>query len=861
MSKAQPRLGSNELKSIKHISFMEKLKDEAREESAKILFFLVIAETISYLIGRLVLGMGSDEKYSVLMVYTITCIVLLSGAWRSYRQEKGALLLSQEDDPKCRVRRNGKWKEISKNHIECGDEILLQAGDRIPADGFLIDGSIRVNQSSINGRSTEEVEKRVVEDVYELEEDELLSGAYKCFRESFIISGTAIMRVTEVGKETLVGRKNISIKREGNSPGDEKTKRIFKMVSMFGYFGGAFVAIRSLALGILEIVRTGNITVGAIAFTVLNALMLGVSIIVMAVPEGLPLIGGLIQSLNVRKMRDDNIYVRNPKAVETAGYVTRIFMNKTGIFTTGKMLVSNVITGNGQAYTKFMNMSKILRENLAIGAGVNNEALIDTDGKAMGSNEIDRALLQYFIDNNVEISRSNIKEKQGFDSIAKYTAITLADGTQYIKGAAKVVLENCDAFLDNDGKEYVFTVNVREGLDKALRIQAARAMKVIAVAKTYKGHKTFIALISIRDDVNDYAPKALERLKKAGIKVTMVTGDGITTAKSVAYSTGLIGEYGDICITHDELAKMTDEEVIKILPNLKIVARAEPQDKERLIKLSKNLNEVVGITGNNVKDVAVLNKADVSFAINSATEFAKDVADIIVLNDNLNTIGNIIRYGRTTAKTVKKFIVFQLTVNVSSVITAIVGPFLGSGEVFTIVQMLWINMVMDVLAAMAFAQEPSQEAYMLEKPIPRTADIINTYVKTAVAVCGVFITVVCLAILKNVGGIHNIINSNDEIVIKTFMFATFIFLIIMNSLNARTQKLNLFENIIQNRNFILVMSFVAIMQIAIIQFGGKIFGTTPLSLHHWLYVILISLVIIPADFIRKIIVSKMGINE
>ena len=280
-----------------------------------------------------------------------------------------------------------------------------------------------------------------------------------------------------------------------------------------------------------------------------------------------------------------------------------------------------------------------------------------------------------------------------------------------------------------------------------------------------------------------------------------------------------------------------------------------------MIKLSKSLNEVVGITGNNVKDVAVLNKADVSFAINSATEFAKDVADIIVLNDNLNTIGNIIRYGRTTAKTVKKFIVFQLTVNVSSVITAIVGPFLGSGEVFTIVQMLWINMVMDVLAAMAFAQEPSQEAYMLEKPIPRTADIINTYVKSAVAVCGVFITVVCLAILKNVGGIHNIINSNDETVIKTFMFATFIFLIIMNSLNARTQKLNLFENIIQNRNFILVMSFVAIMQIAIIQFGGKIFGTTPLSLHHWLYVILISLVIIPADFIRKIIVSKMGINE
>ena len=861
MKKAPERIGPNELRTAKSLSFIEKLKEEAKEESAKILFFLVIAETFSYLIGRFVLNLGSDEKYSVLMVFTITCIVLFSGAWRSFKQERGAMLLSQEDEPKSKVYRNGSWKELSNNYIECGDKVLLQAGNKIPADGFLTTGHIRVNQYALNGKSKEEVEKRVVEDVYELDNDELLAGSYKCFRESIVVSGTAIMQVTEVGRNTLAGKKNISKKREGMSPGDEKTKKIFKLVSMFGYFGGAFVAARSLILGFLNIVNTGNISLGVIAFTILNAVMMGVSIIVMAVPEGLPLIGGLIQGLNVKNMRNDNIYVRNPKAVETAGYVTRIFMNKTGILTNGKMLVSNVIVGNGKVYTKFTNMSDIMQNHIIIGAGVNNEAIVDDEGKAIGSNEIDRALLQFLADNKAKIDKSNVKSSKNFDSVAKFTTVTLSDGTKYIKGSPDIVIDGCDRYIDSNGSEQRFNERVKKRLEKALRIQAARAMRVIAVAKSYEGHKIFVALISIKDDARKDARNAIVRLKRAGVNVTMVTGDSLITARAIAKATGLIGEYGDICISHDDLVKMTDEEVTNILPNLKVLAGAEPEDKERLIRLSKETGEIVGMTGNNVNDVSILNKADVSFAIISATEFAKDVADIIILNDSLNTIGNIIKYGRTTAKTVKKFIVFQLTVNVSSVITAIVGPFFGSGEVFTIVQMLWINMVMDVLAAMAFAQEPSREEYMLEKPIPRTADIINKYVKSAVGVCGMLITIVCLMILKNVGGIHSIINSNDETVIKTFMFATFIFLIIMNSLNARTQNLRLFEHITQNRNFIKVMSFVAIMQIAIIQFGGKIFGTVPLSWKQWMYVILISLIIIPVDFIRKVIVNKIGINE
>jgi calcium-translocating P-type ATPase len=630
---------------------------------------------------------------------------------------------------------------------------------------------------------------------------------------------------------------------------------------MFGYFGGAFVAIRALTLGIWDIVNTGDISFGIIAYTVLNAIMMGVSIIVMAVPEGLPLIGGLIQGLNVKNMHKDNIFVRNPKAVETAGYVTRLFVNKTGILTSGDMSVANVIIGSGRTYTRFENLAKTLQEQITIGAGVNNEAIVNPENRAFGSDEIDVALLQYLLDNKVEIDKSEVISSEAFNSIAKFTTITMSDGTKYIKGAPDVVMNDCDNFLDEYGNEQQMNEDVKKKLSRNMRMQKVRAMRVIALAKIFEGKKTIIALISIKNEAREDARNAIARLRRAGITVTMVTGDDLITAVSIAKATGLTGKHSDVCLSHNDLMRMSDDELINVLPNLKVVARAEPEDKERLIRLSHQMDEVVGITGNNVNDVSILNKADVSFAVMSATEFAKGVADIIILNNSLKTIGDVIKYGRTTGKTIKKFIVFQLTVNVSSVITAIIGPFLGSGEVFTIVQMLWINMVMDVLAAMAFAQEPPQEAYMLEKPIPRTADIINTYVKSAVAVCGVLITVICLGILTDVNGIHNLIGSSEESVVKTFMFATFIFLIIMNSLNARTQSLNLFEHITQNRNFILVMSFVAVMQITIIQVLGQIFGTVPLSLHNWICVILISMVIIPVDFIRKIIVKKMGICE
>lgn len=846
--------GSNQLHTQRKVSFIKKVKEEIRDESVRILFFLMGAETLNYLVGRFLLGMENDEMYSLIMIGIIISVVILSGALRNYKQERGIVNLTKPIVKKGKVYRDGKLNEIPIEDIVSGDYISLEAGDEIPADGFLVQGSLRVNQAKINGRTQEEIVKVSLRGKPSEYDD--LHSRHKCYRKSVVTAGTAIMVATAVGKDTLVGKKSVVVKKEKLTPAAEKTKRLLRFVSVFGYSGASIVALRSLILGYMEMANT-NVSIAMILYILLNAIMKGVAIVVMAIPEGLPLIGNLIQGMNVKAMRADNIYVRNPKAIENVGYMSRLFTNKTGILTQGRMSVVNVIIGTGQKYQSFNELNEVLKAMINIGAGVNNDAVIGGEGRALGSNDTDRALLNYLaVENKQPIDKSIVMSSGTFDFAVRYKSVTLHDNTQYMKGAPDIIMDGCINYIDNDGLLRSFEEETRKRLEEVLKQQKAQSMKVIAVAKSFEGQKTFVALISIRDDAKTTAKSAIKRMEKAGIKVTMVTGDDLETANAIGRATGLVTKTADICITHDDLVKMSDEQIIKALPNLKILARAEPGDKERLIKLSQSIGEVVGMTANNVNDVSVLNQADISFAIVSTTDLARQASDIIVLDDSLNTIAEAVKYGRTMTKTIKKFIIFQLTVNVSAVFTTIIGAFfLESAEVFTVVQMLWINMVMDVLAAIAFAKEKPLETYMLEKPIPRTEDIISLNVKTAVAVCGMFITAVCLGILTNIGGMNKmIIGSSEEMVIQTFMFATFIFLIITNSFNARTESLNLLKDITQNKNFILVMTFIAVMQICIIQFGGKVFDTVPLSLEQWKYVIVTALMILPLDIIRKKVV-------
>lgn len=852
--------GTNELTQRETESFWDMFKESLQDTWLRILMVALALEVVFYAIGRIWPDLGSDDWFSAVAIFLVIVAVSFIGTYINYKQDRGAQALQNEASQiVVKVYRDGNLVEVSINDIVLEDCVYLQPGDKIPADGILLEGSLKVDQSALNGESRE-AEKIVLGDNDVPSNDDLFTK-FKCFRGSVVTSGSAVMRVTSVGDNTVLGTINVSLqeKDESKTPSEEKLDRLANGIGKFGYCGGAAAALIKVVLGLMNM---SDYTVGNVAYLLLSSLVLGVSIIVMAVPEGLPLMNTMVQGLNVGKMLKAHIYVKNPKAIETAGYLTHIYTDKTGTLTNGKMTVANIVTGNSNIYESFDKICDVVKNDIIIGAGINNDATISGDGKAIGSNDTDRALITYLaIDNKVKIDKSLAVVREPFDSRVKYAAVTMEDGVKYLKGAPDIIMKGCNSYVDENGNNKPFDEATYQKLKATWDAQTERAMRVIAIVKECNDEKVFVALVSIRDDVRKDVNGSVKKMLGAGVKVTMVTGDVLATAKAIAKEAGLITKPTDICLTHDELAKMSDEDLIKILPNLKVVARAVPSDKERLVEASRSIGEVVGMTGDGVNDASALHKADVGFAMGSGTEVAKEAGDIIILNDSLTSIADAIMYGRTMSKSVKKFIIFQLTVNVSTVFTAVLGPLFGWSEVFTIVQILWINMIMDTLAAIAFGQEPARESYMDEKPVARTADILNGYLKSSILVGGVFITIICLGILNNIFGIYNVIGTSDMDVVRTFMFATFIMAIIWNSFNARTDSLNLFEHITENHNFMIVMSAVTIIQVLIIQFGGKVFGTTPLSLNNWIAVVLIAFMIIPIDLVRKIVVKNMGIKE
>ena len=355
--------------------------------------------------------------------------------------------------------------------------------------------------------------------------------------------------------------------------------------------------------------------------------------------------------------------------------------------------------------------------------------------------------------------------------------------------------------------------------------------------------------------------ETVEILNKAGIQVVMVTGDAEETAVEIAKEAGILkDEKVDVVLTHEELEKLSDEELKKKLPHLKVVSRAKPLDKKRLVSISQQLENVCGMTGDGVNDAPALKQADIGFAMGDGTAVAQEAGDVVILNNSLTSIKDCVLNSRTMAKSVGKFLIFQLTVNISTLLMNIIAPILGWTEPFSIVQILWINLIMDTLAAMAFGGEPILNRYMDDKPALRTDNILTTYIKSAIGVSSIFITLGSVLILENIGGITSFVTpadcTNPDLYEKTFMFAFFIYAIIFNSLNTRSERFNLFEHIGENKNFILVMGAIFVLQTIIIEIGGAVFNTTTLSLKALLVAMLLAVLIIPVDMIRKAIVSR-----
>ena len=541
--------------------------------------------------------------------------------------------------------------------------------------------------------------------------------------------------------------------------------------------------------------------------------------------------------------------------LETAGSLSILFSDKTGTITEGKLSVVELAAGNGTVFQSLDQMPDSLAADVVTGIGVNNSASA-SGGSIIGGNSTDRALMAFLNAAGRTVSKEGVKSFSAFDSNKKRSSVVVErDGKceTFVKGAPERIIEECAYYIDETGQRQALTG--KQALIAYTDEQANRSMRLLAVAKGGEEDLTLLCVVSIRDNVRKEAVEAIQEVRNAGIQVVMVTGDRKETASAIAREAGLLVQPDDVALTSSEMAEKSDDELKAILPRLRVVSRALPSDKSRLVRVAQELNLVVGMTGDGVNDSPALKKADVGFAMGSGTEVAKEAGDITILDDNFSSIEKAILYGRTMFKSIRKFLIFQLTVNVAAVLTCFLGPMLGENVVMTVIQLLLINLAMDTLAAIAFGSEPALQEYMKEKPIPRSASIISREMMVEIIISALYITFICLGILF-IPPIRGLFGDVDVTYLKSALFATFMMAITFNGFNARTSHVNVCEGLGRNRNFLLVMLSIFVLQFVFVTFGGQVLSVEALSPSAWLTCLGLAFLVIPIDMARKAIMHK-----
>ena len=826
----------------------------------KVLCFALLLKIVLAVLGVIFPAISGGND-AIEIVSIILAIALATGfsTLSEYRNSSRSEALQEEYSKTfAKVMRDGKLLKISTNEIVKGDTILIQAGDKVPVDGLIFDGHVKVSQAALNGESRDE-NKTAADNLDEAESTDYAS-ANKVFMGSVVTSGEGYMVATVIGDASELGKINKALTddNEEDERKDTSSLKLEVVAAGIGKLGVSAAAIAGVLDVVLNLIRTDEpITVVYVLLLVAEAVMLMASIVIMAVPEGLPMMNSLVQSMNTESMYKKNILVSHKAAFSDSAYMNVLFSDKTGTITQGNLSLVEFITGDGKIAENIPNQEFIEAITL------NNLAKV-SEGKPIGSNNMDRALLGYALEHGYDDSKNDpdkVADISGFDSEKKCATVTLKNGLVYWKGATENIIDKVTHYMLPSGEEKEFTAADKKAVEDQMLAQAKRTMKLLSVAKIADGKTVLMAVLCLRDNVRTDAVETVEILNNAGIQVVMVTGDAEETAVAIAKEAGILkDEQNDVVLTHEELEQMSDEELKKKLPNLRVVSRAKPLDKKRLVSISQQLDNVCGMTGDGVNDAPALKQADIGFAMGDGTAVAQEAGDVVILNNSLTSIKDCVLNSRTMSKSVGKFLIFQLTVNISTLLMNIIAPILGWTEPFSIVQILWINLIMDTLAAMAFGGEPILDRYMNEKPALRKDNILTTYIKSAIGTSSVFITLGSILILENIGGITDFVTpagcADPELYEKTFMFAFFIYSIIFNSLNTRSERFNVFEHIEENKNFIIVMGVIFILQTIIIEIGGQVFSTTTLNAKALFVSMLLAVLIIPVDMVRKAIVSK-----
>ena len=862
VEKSRQKYGDNIIHEAEPETFFDKLKGSLDDPMIKLLIAIAMIMIVLSFFG------GAEITEIIGIVLSIAIVSIVSARTEMASDNEYRKLKDSTKKDVCKVYRDGKVEEIIIDDLVVGDHVILQFGDKIPADGVLIDGELSVDNSSLNGEA-EECKKKPKKDysLDDVEKEVAITGdtfvdESSLFRGAVTINGKGVMLVQKVGMNTVMGSMAKDMADDNvDSPLKVKLADLAGKISKLGYIGAIVIA---LALLINNILRFDG---GASAFfgqpivdilgEVLNVIMMAVVIIVMAVPEGLPLMIAMVLMQNTSKMLQKNVLVRKPIGIETAGSLNVLFSDKTGTITKGMLEVVEFFDGDvNDTYKTNQKITELMGKCI----GKNTAAMFDGSGKVIGGNATDKALLN-FLTKEVSDKYSDLEvlKSQEFNSANKYSAAQLKDITVY-KGAPERLLGKATKYINANGE--VVDID-KDKINAKIDALADKAMRVLSFAysesnltdNTLPDDLIIVGFVGIRDDVRPEAKLAIKEVKGAGVQVVMITGDRKETAVAIAKDCGLIENDTDIALTSEELNKLSDEEVKKILPNIRVIARALPTDKSRMVKLTQELNLVCGMTGDGVNDAPALKRADVGFAMGSGTDVAKEVGDIVILDDNFKSIENAILYGRTIYNNILKFIKFQLTVNVAAVAVCAIAPFVNGEQPLGIVQILWINLVMDGLGALALGGEPALLEYMKEKPKSRSQSIVSKKMMTQIIVAALWVTALSLVFL-NVGFIKDLFDNEKQLL--TGYFSLFVLSAVFNGFNVRNEGCNVLRDMKENKNFLKIMGIIVVVQICLTSIPGVVnfLDCEPISIVNWLIIFGLAILIIPFDMLRKVVMNS-----
>lgn len=848
--------GSNLLTKEKPESLLKRIVEAAKEP---MILMLIMAGVIALLVNIIRATTGSEADFmECLGIFAAIFLSVLITVIMEGKSAKAFEALSKiSDDTLIKVIRDGNTLLLGQKDIVVGDIVLLATGDRVPADGRLLNSSgMAADESALTGESLPA--KKDAELIILDEKTPLAERANMVYSGNYITSGYGKMVVTAVGDHTEFGniaRELTNVERT-STPLQEKLARLGKTITVLGIIAATIVFISEL----ISFSLSGNLSLEA----VLDAFVTSIVLIVAAVPEGLPTIVAVSLSINIIKLSKQNALVKKMIASETVGCINVICSDKTGTLTENKMTVSAFYDGEWKEKTGDF-ASDWLVHNICL----NTTADISPDGSFIG-NPTECAMISFYQNSKAfkntgktykdERSDHEVLHAFPFSSELKHmTTISKVDGKiiSYVKGSPECVFSMCSLSQSKQAEIEAFIVKAQE---KAMRV-IAFAHKELLEMKDYEEDihhndmerdMVFDGFVAISDPLRSDVYESVKHCRMAGVDLKILTGDNIITAIAIANELHIL-EDGRIAIEASEIADLSDEELLRMLPKISVIARSTPTTKMRVVKLLKSQNNVVAVTGDGINDAPALKNADVGIAMGiSGTEVSKEASDIVLLDDSFSTIVKAIAWGRGIYENFKRFIQFQLTVNVSSVIVVFASILLGLKAPFTALQLLWINIIMDGPPALTLGLEPIYDDLMSRPPTGRSDNIISRTMFIRIGLTGLYISVIFLCQY-----VFNFLGAGDEEV-TTVLFTLFALFQLFNAFNCRElYATSIFKHLLKNKVMLLVISITFFLQILIIQFAGAFFGTVPLGLVMWIKIFLLTFsVILVSEFVKLFIRRK-----